>query len=224
MSEYIHKLIAQGEHQQQDFKFEITDSKKIARSLVAFANTDGGRLLIGVKDNGAIAGVRSEEEYYMVEAAAQLYCQPEVYFTSKEWTVDGRMVLEITVPKSTRMKHKAPAKEGEYKFFIRVKDQNLLANSILVQLWKRQKHAIPVKISFTNTEMMLLRYLSRNPSVSLKEYMKMGGITKRRAEKIVTDFILTGIIHMEINEKYTRFSLIDHELLAKIDHQIENNN
>ena len=63
----IYKLIAQGEHQQQDFKFCINDSRKIARSLVAFANTDGGRLLIGVKDNGKIIGVRSDEEYYMLQ-------------------------------------------------------------------------------------------------------------------------------------------------------------
>ena len=60
----IEALIEQGEHQQLDFKFEVSDSKKIARTLSAFANTDGGRLLIGVKDNGAISGVRSEEEYY----------------------------------------------------------------------------------------------------------------------------------------------------------------
>jgi predicted HTH transcriptional regulator len=57
LNTYIKNLIKQGEHQQLDFKFEITDSKKIARSLVAFANTDGGKLLIGVKDNGAIAGM-----------------------------------------------------------------------------------------------------------------------------------------------------------------------
>lgn len=69
-SDYIHALIAQGEHQQQDFKFEISDICKIAKTLSAFANTDGGRLLIGVKDNGKIAGVRSEEEQYMIEAAA----------------------------------------------------------------------------------------------------------------------------------------------------------
>ena len=74
MLHHITKLIAEGEHQQLDFKFEIADAHKIARTLVAFANTDGGRLLIGVKDNGALAGVRSEEEYYMVEAAAKLYC------------------------------------------------------------------------------------------------------------------------------------------------------
>ena len=84
MSDYILKLIQRGENQQLDFKFEISDSKKIARSLVAFANTDGGKLLVGVKDNGSIAGVRSDEEYHMVEAAAQLYCKPEVKFTSKQ--------------------------------------------------------------------------------------------------------------------------------------------
>ena len=56
----IQKKIREGEHQQQDFKFRIDDSKKIAVSLVAFANTDGGRLLIGVKDNGRIAGCRTD--------------------------------------------------------------------------------------------------------------------------------------------------------------------
>ena len=72
-TDYIHALIAEGEHQQQDFKFEISDARKIAKTLSAFANTDGGRLLIGVKDNGKIAGVRSEEEKYMI---CLLYTSP----------------------------------------------------------------------------------------------------------------------------------------------------
>ena len=71
-SDYIQQLVAQGEHVQQDFKFAITDARKIARSISAFANTEGGRLLVGVKDNGKIAGVRSEEEIYMIEAAENL--------------------------------------------------------------------------------------------------------------------------------------------------------
>lgn len=75
---YIQKLISEGEHVCQDFKFAISDARKIAKSLSAFANTQGGRLLVGVKDNGKIAGVRSEEEIYMIDAAAQMYCQPPV--------------------------------------------------------------------------------------------------------------------------------------------------
>jgi predicted HTH transcriptional regulator len=59
----IYDYIAQGEHLQQDFKFEISDARKISKTLVAFSNSQGGRLLIGVKDNGRIAGIRSEEEF-----------------------------------------------------------------------------------------------------------------------------------------------------------------
>ena len=72
MAGHIQKLIAEGEHQMLDFKFEVSDSKKIARSLVAFANTDGGRLLIGVKDNGAISGIRSDEEKHMIHPSSYL--------------------------------------------------------------------------------------------------------------------------------------------------------
>ena len=73
-SRYILRLISEGEHQQQDFKYKITDAMKLARSVSAFANTDGGRLLIGVRDDGVISGVRSEEEIYMMHAAAYEYC------------------------------------------------------------------------------------------------------------------------------------------------------
>jgi predicted HTH transcriptional regulator len=74
------QLIKLGENQQQDFKHTIEDQKKIARTLVAFANTEGGRLLIGVKDNGKVAGVNPEEEYHMIEGAAKLFCKPEIKF------------------------------------------------------------------------------------------------------------------------------------------------
>ena len=65
---YIQNLIEEGEHEHQDFKYQISDARKIARSISAFANNSGGRLLIGVKDNGNIAGVESDEEIYNVLA------------------------------------------------------------------------------------------------------------------------------------------------------------
>ena len=71
--ESLKAIISQGEHQQLDFKFRIDDSKKIARTLAAFANTDGGRLLIGVKDNGKITGIDPNEEIHMIVAAAEMY-------------------------------------------------------------------------------------------------------------------------------------------------------
>jgi len=209
MGKSIKDLIAEGEHQQLDFKFEISDSRKIARSLVAFANTNGGRLLVGVKDNGAIAGVRSEEEYYMVEAAAALYCKPEVKFTTREWHVDSKLVLEVYVAESPDKPHRAPDKDGKYKVFVRVGDQNLLGNKVLMMLWKQQKKGKGVEIRYREQEEILMHYLQENGFITLTGFSRLAGIPRFLAEKILLNFLLLDIIYMDITEKQTYFRLVD---------------
>src|SRR5688500_8011815 len=102
---FLKNLIAEGEGQQLDFKYHISSASKIAKSLVAFANTDGGRLLIGVKDNGKIIGIESEEEIYMIELAAESYCDPPVTIEITDWKSDGKTVLEVYVPPSKEKPH-----------------------------------------------------------------------------------------------------------------------
>ena len=202
MSFHIKDLIEQGEHQQLDFKFEISDSKKIARSLAAFSNTDGGKLLVGVKDNGAIAGVRSEEEFYMVEAAAQMYCKPQVSFSMKEWNLEGRTVLEIDIPKNTvDGPFSAPDKDGKWMVYIRVKDQNLLANTVLLKVWQLKKRRDGITIRYTDKEKILLDYLNQFDSITVFEFRKIAGISRKVAEKVLVDLITLRIINMEISEK-----------------------
>lgn len=207
MSEHIKKLIEEGEHQMLDFKFEISDSKKIARTLVAFANTDGGRLLIGVKDNGVISGIRSEEEKHMIQTAAEMYCNPEVKFEAKEWSINGKTILEVIVHKSSYHKHKAPDHNNVYKVYIRVKDQNILADRMLLKIWKYGKNKQSVKITFTEAEMFLLKYLNENKKITKKEFAEKAEISDREAEKILVNFTLVDIIKMEITEKVIFFSL-----------------
>ncbi len=208
MSSYIKKLISQGEHQQLDFKFEISDSKKIARTLAAFTNTDGGKLLIGVKDNGAIAGVRSDEEFYMVEAAAQMYCRPEVKFEMKEWKVDGRTVLEIDIPKRKDGPYRAPDKDGKWMVFVRVKDQNLLANTVLLKVWELKHREKGILIRYTDKEKILLDYLSENENITLTMFRRIAGISRPVAEKVLVDLITLKIIKMDFTEKAVFYSII----------------
>ena len=73
---FVLRMIAEGEHQQQDFKLRVDDAAKIAKTLCAFANSHGGRLLIGVRDSGEVAGCRVEEEFHMVQCAAEVHCHP----------------------------------------------------------------------------------------------------------------------------------------------------
>lgn len=209
MSNYIKKLIEEGEHQMLDFKFEISDCKKIARTLVAFANTDGGRLLIGVKDNGNISGIRSEEEKYMIQTAAETFCQPIVKFDAKEWNINGKTILEVIVPKSNFHKHRAPDHNNIYKVYTRVKDQNILANSILLKIWKYQNNKQNIKITFTDAEMFLLKYLNENKKITINDFMQKAKINKREAERIIVNFTITNILKYEITEKVIFFSLFE---------------
>ena len=206
---HIQKLIEEGEHQMLDFKFEISDSKRIARSLAAFANTDGGRLLVGVKDNGAIAGIRSDEEIHMIQAAAEMYCQPQVFYTTEEWEINGKTILEVIIPKDKQNKHKAPDNQGIYKIFVRVKDENLVADPVLLRVWKSNKFAKPAKISFTETESLLLHFLSDNQQITLSEFQEIAHINKRKAEAILADFILVGTIKIIQTSQKTYFILTE---------------
>lgn len=82
--DFVKKLIKQKEGKSLDFKNKITSKEKIAKTLVAFANTDGGYLLIGVSDRGELRGVDPEEEKYMIEAANQEFCVPKVSLVFQE--------------------------------------------------------------------------------------------------------------------------------------------
>lgn len=207
MPHHIYKLIEEGEHQKLDFKFEISDARRIARSLVAFANTDGGRLLIGVKDNGAIAGVRSEEEFYMLDAAAKMYCKPPVEYQSKEWTLNKKTVLEIIVPKSLNRPHFAAHSDGKWLAYIRVADQNLLVNRVLLKVWESEKRPQGVFLKFTDKEKILLEYLEKEPEITLSKFCRIALISRAKAETILIKFVLLKMIRIQFEEKRTLYQL-----------------
>lgn len=205
----IEELIAQGEHQQLDFKFEVSDSKKIARTLSAFANTDGGRLLIGVKDNGAIAGVRSDEEYYMIEAASKMYTRPEVPFEAKRWDMNGKTVLEVYIAPSTDRPHTAPDKDDQYKAYIRVADENILANEVLVMAWKKRKRPEGTLLQINEPVELLFAWLEEHPSISIKQFCRLAHINYFMARNILSDLLAMGTLEYVVVDKkiaYRRFA------------------
>lgn len=207
MKSYIHKLILEGEHQQLDFKFQITDSRKIARSLVAFANSQGGRLLIGVKDNGAVAGMRTEEEYHMIEAASKLYCRPEVPFKSKLWNVDGKQVLEVIVDPQEDKPFMAQDEEEKWWAYIRVKDLNILANSVLIKYWNRRKNNQGTLIKYSDKETLLLNYLQNHQRISVTAFCKIANINRYKAETILVNLLCARVIKIIPTEKQFHYAL-----------------
>ena len=181
--------------------------------MVAFANTDGGRLLIGVKDNGRIAGVRSEEEYYMVESAAKMYSKPPIEFTTKQHFVDGKTVLEVIVEPSPEKPHFARDDDGKWWAYFRKDDENRLANKIMIEVWKRQKSQNGILINYSDDEKILLDYLATNEKISVSKYSRIAHLTYKKAEEIIINFRTLNIlkdcvgdtrIDYAINEEFDR--------------------
>jgi predicted HTH transcriptional regulator len=207
LSSYIQDLIDQGEHQQLDFKFEISDARKIARTLSAFANTDGGRLLVGVKDNGKIAGVRSEEEYHMIEAAAQMYCKPEMIFETRKWSILGKTILEVKISPAEKKPCLALSDENRWLAYVRVHDQNIRANSVLMKVWRKDQRKKGILIEYNQAEKTLLNYLEENGEISISKFCRLSKISRKHAEELLAKLIALQVIRIDLSEKGAIYSL-----------------
>lgn len=203
----LFKLISQGEHQQQDFKYCINDSRKIAKSLVAFANTDGGRLLIGVKDNGKIIGISSEEEYYMVEGAAKIYSRPAIKFAVQQWDAEGKIVLEIIVEKSNEKPHYAMNEDGKWIVYIRRNDENIAANNILIKSWKLEKSKNGLLFTYDEPRALLIKFLEENKTITISKFCRISQITKLHAERILSELLFLKCINADFNNNPVTYSL-----------------
>lgn len=203
----LYKLIEEGEHQQQDFKYCINDSKKIAKSLVAFANTDGGRLLIGVKDNGKIVGISTDEEYYMVESAAKIYSNPPVEFSTRQWQSEGKIVLEISVLPSTGRPHFAKDETGKWLAYIRVNDENVLAHQIQVIVWKKQKRPQGIRFTYSSDEKFLIEYLQKNDSITFSKFVRLAHISRKKATEVLSNFVIMDVIKIAVSREKSLFIL-----------------
>jgi predicted HTH transcriptional regulator len=201
MDRYIRNLIAEGENQTLDFKFAINDSRKIARAMVAFANTDGGRLLIGVRDNGSIAGIRSDEEMYMVDTAAHLYCRPEINYILRQHVSEGKTILEVEVLKGENRPYQVKDEDGRWLAYFRHNDQNLVANRILLQVWRKGEKKKGVIVKFGKAENILMDYLSKNGSITLSMFRKIARISSYRAEAIIANLIIFKVLRINASEK-----------------------
>ena len=208
---YIQKLISEGEHIHQDFKFAISDARKIAKSLSAFANTEGGRLLVGVKDNGKIAGVRSEEEIYMVEAAATLYCRPEIELETHIYHIEGKDVLEVQINESTQKPIYALDENNHPWAYVRIKDENILANPIHLNIWKHDREEKRVVITYTQREQQILTILKQQGALTLGQCSKLTRMNRKQISRLLADFIRFGLVEQYFEEHTFYFRLKDGE-------------
>ena len=198
----IKKTIFEGEGVTLDFKKTITSCEKIARTMVSFANNKGGRLLIGVADDGTIKGVKSEdEERYMITRAAQMFSKPALEPKFEEIYVDDKLVLVVEIPESDTKPHYALAEDGKWWVYVRVKDKSVLASKIVVDVLRHQADSKGVLIEYSTNEKALLQYLDEKQRINVQEYCKLLKLSRRSAQRILVNMVLSGVLRIHTTEK-----------------------
>lgn len=203
---YLLSLISEGEHQQQDFKYRVDDARKLARSVSAFANTDGGRLLIGVRDDGHIAGVRTEGEIYVMHQAAYKYCQPEASIQFDTYHAEGRTVVIATVPPSDKRPVCAQDEEGRMRAYIRIKDENIVASPVLFELWCESQKPQGALITYDDDIRRLLEVMQGK--FTLKQIVRLVRLPRRKVVSLLAHLIHFGTVKWEYEDHEFFFSLV----------------
>jgi predicted HTH transcriptional regulator len=202
---YLLSLIREGEHQQQDFKYRVEDACKLAKSVSAFANTDGGRLLIGVRDDGHLSGVRSEEEIFMMHQAAYKYCKPEASIKFDTYHIDGRTIVIATVPPSAKRPVCAQNEEGKMRAYIRINDENIVASPVHLALWRESQKSQGTVITYNDDIHRLLNVLqARQP---LRQIVRLSRLPRQKVITLLARLIRFGTVQWEYADQQFFFSL-----------------
>ncbi|PVX53436.1 helix-turn-helix domain-containing protein [Hallella colorans] len=205
-TKYLEELIAQGEHQQQDFKYKIQDPAKLAKSVSAFANTFGGRLLIGVRDDGKLSGVRDEEEIYMMRKAATECCHPASAISFDTYHVEGHSIVIATIPPSDCRPIFAVDESGHKIAYVRVADENIVASPVHLEMWK-QDRASTVVMTYNDDETHLINTLRQHPDATLNRVVRFSGLSRFKVIKKLARFIRYNIAEIRLKDEQFVFGL-----------------
>ena len=151
--------------------------------------------------NGHISGIRSEEEYYMIEAASKLYTRPEVPFEATRWEINGKTVLEIYVAPCPDRPYMAPDKDDRFKAYIRVADENILANKVLVLAWQKRHQTDGTLLKISQPVERLLAYLDNHAYITLRQFCRIGKIKHYTATHIISDLLAMQTIRYVVIDK-----------------------
>ena len=203
---FLLKLIQEGEHQQQDFKYRVADACKLAKSVSAFANTYGGRLLIGVRDDGHLSGVRSEEEIYMMHQAAYKYCKPEASIKFDTYHVEGRTIVVATVPPSDKRPVCALDEEGKLRAYIRIADENIVASPVHLALWRETQKPRGSVMTYDTTVRQLLDAMQGRQT--LNQIVRISRLPRPKVIILLARLIRFGTVQWEYTDQQFLFSLV----------------
>ncbi|MDX1629236.1 MAG: putative DNA binding domain-containing protein [Fulvivirga sp.] len=205
--EHIQKYLTQGEQQTVEFKQRLNQPEKIAKTICSLANTAGGTLLIGIRDDKTISGVDPEQEKFILEEALRFYCDPpipitltQVFVAADDHPFEEVTVLVVEVDESNQKPHRAKRKKGEWKAYIRHQDKTMIAGSKTEKLLETDDIPNSSK-KLSKNQQKLINYLQKHERITQKEFAGLVNISERRARRELIDALEQGAVRVLELEK-----------------------
>ncbi|MEM9981370.1 MAG: ATP-binding protein [Bacteroidota bacterium] len=207
----LQKLVRQGEGQHLEFKLKSNHPEKIIREVVAFANTEGGTLLIGVSDNKEVKGLKfPEEDEYLLTKAIHQYCFPTINYTLEHIAIDEnyeREVLAFHIPKSIIAPHYVLRSEDIQvrKVYVRVEDRSIQASKEMREVLKQTKKDKNFCFSYGEKEQLLMTYLASHAQITLEQFADLAQISRKIASRTLVLLVLANVLKIMPEEKQDYF-------------------
>jgi predicted HTH transcriptional regulator len=225
----LKELVKRGEGKYLEFKLKTNHPEKIVREIVAFANTGGGQLLIGIGDDLSIKGLKyADEDEYILVKAINKYCSPAIEYTIDRVAIEGErevlvfsiaastikphyVVQEIqqaTLPTSQDKKSSNQADNSSKKAYIRVADKSVQASKEVREILRRQNKPQNIKFGYGDKERTLMQLLDQHKSITVDSFATMAMIPRKLASKTLVLLVLANVLMLHPDELSDRYTMI----------------
>ncbi len=180
--------IVRGESRNVEFKEKLPEkSERYTKTIVAFANTQGGRLIIGVDDETReVVGVDREESVFKImdsiSNAVSDSCTPQIVPDMELQTVDGRTIIVVSVAPGPNRPYYLRTKGKEAGTFIRVAGTTRPAHPDKIKELEMEGARVSwdelTCIGYKVTECAIEKLCE-----DIMAYRKKAGLPERRVEK-----------------------------------------
>ncbi|MES2388161.1 MAG: ATP-binding protein [Bacteroidota bacterium] len=203
-----------GEDQYTEFKLKAAHPDKIMREVIAFANANGGLLLVGVDDNRTIPGLPNpDEEVYVLDKALNEMCSPVPEYRMERIQVQtrDRWVLAYHIAENPDKPSvlTLPGTDPPGKAYVRVRDKSIQASREFRELLKMQARNKPMRFEYGEKEKALVQYLGSHKGITLEEFAALCNLPMRQASRTLVLLCYCGLLKLIPHDEGDVFELKD---------------
>jgi len=191
----IKQLVSRGEGQTIEFKRKANYPEKIVKEVVAFANSQGGHLLIGVDDDGTIAGLRHvEDEAFVLKQAFERYCRPAIQYTQTLIPLtEKKALIHYQIAEGQRKPHYVKHEE-EKRSYVRVADRSIQASREMREILRRRQNPKDIGFIYGEKEGQLMAYLRDHSHITINEFKGLAKLNKYISSRTLVRLVLANVL------------------------------